>query len=58
VTKQAAGIGGLKLPMRLHGVAISTGPDDCAPIKQMQMERFDGNTRQLFRRGALSDCGG
>jgi hypothetical protein len=56
--KRAASIGGLKLPMLLHGVAISTGPDDCAPIKPTQMERFDGNTRQLFRRGALSGCGG
>jgi hypothetical protein len=58
VTKPAADIGGLKLPMPLHAITISTGPDDCAPIKQIQMERFDGNTRPLFRRGVLSSCGG
>jgi branched-chain amino acid transport system substrate-binding protein len=48
VMKRAASIRGLKLPMLLPGITISTGPDDYAPIKQMQMERFDGNTWQLF----------
>jgi branched-chain amino acid transport system substrate-binding protein len=46
--KQAASIHDLKLPMLLPGIAISTSASDFAPIKQMQMEKFNGNTWQLF----------
>jgi hypothetical protein len=46
--KQAASIDHLKLPMLLPGVTVSTGADDFAPIKQMQLEKFDGTTWQLF----------
>ena len=46
--KQAASIHDLKLPMLLPGIAISTSATDFAPIKQMQLEKFDGNTWQLF----------
>ena len=38
----------LKLPMLLPGITISTGADDYAPIKQMQLQKFDGNTWKLF----------
>ena len=48
IMKQAASINGLKLPMLLPGITISTSGSDFAPIKQMQMEKFDGNTWQLF----------
>ena len=48
VMKQAASIHDLKLPMLLPGITISTGPDDFAPIKQMQLEKFDGTTWKLF----------
>jgi branched-chain amino acid transport system substrate-binding protein len=34
--------------MLLPGVTISTGLDDYAPIKQMQLRKFDGTTWQLF----------
>jgi branched-chain amino acid transport system substrate-binding protein len=34
--------------MLLPGIAISTSASDFAPIKQMQMEKFDGNTWHLF----------
>jgi branched-chain amino acid transport system substrate-binding protein len=34
--------------MLLPGVTVSTGADDFAPIKQMQLEKFDGTTWQLF----------
>jgi branched-chain amino acid transport system substrate-binding protein len=30
------------LPMLLPGITINTSPTDFAPIKQVQMERFDG----------------
>jgi branched-chain amino acid transport system substrate-binding protein len=46
--KQAANINDLKLPMLLPGITVSTSGDDFAPIKQMQLEKFDGNTWQLF----------
>jgi branched-chain amino acid transport system substrate-binding protein len=48
VMKQAASIHELKLPMLLPGITLSTSVDDYAPIKQMQLERFDGSTRRLF----------
>ena len=48
VMKQAASIKGLELPMLLPGIKISTGPDDFAPIKQMQLMKFDGKSWELF----------
>ena len=48
VMKQAASIHNLTQPMLLPGITISTSADDFAPIKQMQLERFDGTTWQLF----------
>ena len=47
VMKQAASIHDEKLPMLLPGITVSTA-DDFAPIKQMQLEKFDGTTWQLF----------
>ena len=46
--KQAASIHDLKLPMLLPGITVSTSADDFAPIKQMQLAKFDGNTWKLF----------
>jgi branched-chain amino acid transport system substrate-binding protein len=48
VMRQAANIRDQKLPMMLPGITISTGADDFAPIKQMQLAKFDGNTWRLF----------
>ncbi len=48
VMKQAASIHDLKLPMVLPGITISTSADDYAPMKQMQLQKFDGNTWKLF----------
>ena len=48
VMKQAASIHDEKLPMLLPGITISTSPTDFAPVKQMQMAKFDGTTWQLF----------
>ena len=42
VMKQAASLHELKFGTLLPGIAINTGPDDFYPIKQMQMQRFDG----------------
>jgi branched-chain amino acid transport system substrate-binding protein len=48
VMKQAANIHDQKLPMMLPGITISTSPDDFAPVKQMQLAKFDGTTWRLF----------
>ena len=48
VMRQAASLHDLKLPMLLPGITISTSADDYAPIKQMQMEKYDGTTWKLF----------
>jgi len=48
IMKQAASLHGLKLPMLLPGITLSTGATDFAPIKQMQLEKFDGTTWKLF----------
>jgi branched-chain amino acid transport system substrate-binding protein len=48
IMKQAASIHNLKLPMLLPGITLSTSADDFGPIKQMQLEKFDGTTWKLF----------
>jgi len=48
VMKQAASLHALQLPMMLPGITLSTGPDDFSPVKQMQLEKFDGATWKLF----------
>ena len=57
VMKQAASLHDLTLPMLLPGVTISTSPTDFAPIKQMQLEKFDGATWKLFGE-VISGSGG
>jgi len=46
--KQATSLHDLKLPMLLPGITISTSSTDYAPIKQMQLMKFDGTTWKLF----------
>ena len=48
VMKEAANIHDLKLPMLLPGINVSTSATDFAPIKQMQLMKFDGETWKLF----------
>jgi branched-chain amino acid transport system substrate-binding protein len=48
VMRQAANLKDLALPMLLPGITINTGSNDYFPIKQMQMERFNGTTWELF----------
>ncbi len=42
VMRQAANLHRLELTMLLPGITINTSPTDFAPIKQVQMKRFDG----------------
>jgi len=46
--REAANIKDLELPMLLPGIKINTNPDSFAPIKQMQLMRFDGTRWVLF----------
>jgi branched-chain amino acid transport system substrate-binding protein len=48
VMRQAANIRDQKLPTLVPGIRISTNADDFAPIKQMQLAKFDGTTWRLF----------
>ena len=48
VMQVAAGLHDLRLPMLLPGITISTGPGDYAPIKQMQLQKFDGSSWKVF----------
>jgi branched-chain amino acid transport system substrate-binding protein len=48
IMKQAASIHDLKLPMLLPGITPSTSADDFVPIKQMQLQKFDGMTWKPF----------
>ncbi len=46
--KQAANLRDLELGMLLPGIKINTGPNDYAPIEQMQMSRFNGEYSEHF----------
>ena len=48
VMKQAANLHDFTVPLLLPGVKINTAPNDFAPIKQVQMARFDGERWRLF----------
>jgi ABC-type branched-subunit amino acid transport system substrate-binding protein len=48
VMKQAASLHDLKLPLLLLGITLNTSAGDFDPIKQMQLQKFDGTTWQLF----------
>jgi branched-chain amino acid transport system substrate-binding protein len=58
VMKQAASLKNLELDMLLPGMTINTGPNDFAPIKQMQMERFNGERYELFGPIMSGEVGG
>jgi ABC-type branched-subunit amino acid transport system substrate-binding protein len=48
IMKQAADLHNVKMPMLLPDITLNTSPTDFAPIKQMQLEQFDGTTWKLF----------
>jgi len=58
VMKQAANLKKLRLGMLLPGIMINTGPNDFAPIKQMQMKRFSGATYEPFGPVMSGEVGG
>ena len=58
VMKQAASLKNLELGMLLPGIKINTGPNDFAPMKQMQMGRFNGETYEMFGPVITGEVGG
>jgi branched-chain amino acid transport system substrate-binding protein len=48
VMKQAANLHDFALPMLLPGIKINTSATDFAPVKQVQMARFNGERWVLF----------
>jgi ABC-type branched-subunit amino acid transport system substrate-binding protein len=58
VMKQAASLKDLEIDGLLPGIKINTGPNDFAPIKQMQMMRFNGERWEFFGPVMAGDVGG
>jgi branched-chain amino acid transport system substrate-binding protein len=48
VMKEAANLHDLELPMLLPGIRINTSATNFRPIRQMQLQRFDGERWALF----------
>jgi branched-chain amino acid transport system substrate-binding protein len=48
VMKQAASLHDFTVPMLLPGIKINTSLTDFAPVKQVQMGKFDGQRWNLF----------
>ena len=58
VTKQAANLHDFTVKGLLPGVKINTSPSDFAPISQLQLMRFKGDTWERFGDVISSDVGG
>jgi branched-chain amino acid transport system substrate-binding protein len=58
VMKQAANIKDLELGGLLPGVKVNTSPTDFAPISQLQLMKFKGETWELFGEVLSGDVGG
>ncbi len=58
VMKQAANLKNLEFGMLLPGIKINTSPNDFAPVKQLQIERFNGESWELFGPVMTGEVGG
>src|SRR5712671_2480686 len=58
VMKQAANIKNLEIGSLLPGVKVNTGPEDFAPISQLQLMKFNGEKWDLFGEVVSGDVGG
>jgi branched-chain amino acid transport system substrate-binding protein len=56
--RQAANLREFRTTNLLPGITINTGPTDFAPIKQLQLRRFNGETWELFGPILSSEIGG
>ena len=48
ILKQATSVKDLDLPMLLPGIKINTSPTNYSPIRQMQLQSFNGTSWELF----------
>jgi ABC-type branched-subunit amino acid transport system substrate-binding protein len=58
VMKEAANLRGFRTTNLLPGITINTSPIDFAPIKQVQLRKFKGETWELFGPMLSSEVGG
>jgi branched-chain amino acid transport system substrate-binding protein len=58
IMKQAASIKDLQLGGLLPGVKVNTSATDFAPLSQLQLMRFKGETWELFGEILNADVGG
>lgn len=58
VMKQAANLRNFEPGLLLPGIAINTSPTDFAPLKQLQLMKFKGQTWQLFGDVISGQAGG
>jgi len=58
VMKQAASLKDVQLQMLLPGIKVNTSPTDFAPISQVRLQRFKGDTWELFGEIMNADVGG
>ncbi len=58
VMNQAANIKNLEISSLLPGVKVNTGPEDFAPISQLQLMKFKGEKWDLFGEVISGDVGG
>ena len=58
VMKQAASLRDFRTEVLLPGIKINTGPNDFAPINQLQLMRFKGEKWDLFGDVISADVGG
>ena len=58
VMKQAANLKNLELGGLLPGIKVNTSQTDYAPISQVQLQRFKGDTWELFGEVMSGDVGG
>ena len=58
VMKQAASMKDLELGGLLPGIKVNTWPTDFAPITQLQLMKFKGETWELFGEIISGDVGG
>ena len=48
IMKQAANLNNLDVPILLPGIKVNTSPTNFHPIRQMQLQKWDGTTWKLF----------
>ena len=58
VMKQAASLKEFRSEVLLPGIMVNTGPNDFAPVSQLQLMKFKGEKWELFGDVIGSDVGG